>query len=772
MGFSETVKRVPTAESDVIVGVIDSGIWPESASFSDDGFGPPPKKWKGVCEGGKNFTCNNKLIGARFYPKREEDESARDTIGHGTHTASTAAGNIVKGASFFELAKGNARGGVPSARIAVYKVCGRGGCAAADILAAFDDAIADGVDLLSLSLGSLRSVDFDQDPIAIGSFHALQNGILTSNSAGNSGPKPQTVVSNAPWLLTVAASSTDRRLMDKVVLGNGKTTLGNGVNSFNLNGTKFPVLYGENVSRRCTIDRARLCDEFCVDRSLVKGKIVVCDKATRGEEPFFNDAIGTIMVDDSPRSDVSLIYPFPATQLSKTTGLIVKSYIYATKNPVATILKTESIKDSEAPVVVSFSSRGPNRIVPDIIKPDISAPGVDILAAFSPMGVTSGVAGDNRSANYSILSGTSMSCPHATGAAAYVKTFHPDWSPSAIKSALMTTATTMNATKNPDGEFAYGSGHIDPVKAANPGLVYEALKDDYVKLLCDIGYDSSRVKLIANSSCPESGTKGTARDLNYPSMGAFVGDGKPINLNFTRTITNVGSSNSTYKATVTSDGRIKVTVKPDVLSFKSLNEKKSFVVNVVGDGLQLDDTATGSLVWSDGVHSVRSPIVAYTNFLLLFLPSLKPFHISIPASSKTLALLGFSSIAKNEAVNPKAYPLADAQLTITIHDLIQQAANYKQLKKGANEATKTLNRGISEFVVMAADTEPLEILLHLPLLAEDKNVPYVFVPSKEALGRACGVTRPVIACSVTSNEGSQLKSQILQLKDAIEKLLI
>ncbi|CAH9080074.1 unnamed protein product [Cuscuta epithymum] len=123
-------------------------------------------------------------------------------------------------------------------------------------------------------------------------------------------------------------------------------------------------------------------------------------------------------------------------------------------------------------------------------------------------------------------------------------------------------------------------------------------------------------------------------------------------------------------------------------------------------------------------------------------------------------------------VNPKAYPLAGSELTIVIHDLVSQAANFKQLKKGANEATKTLNRGISEFIVMAADTEPLEILLHLPLLAEDKNVPYVFVKSKEALGRACGVTRPVIACSVTTNEGSQLKSQITELKNAIEKLLI
>ncbi|XP_077861698.1 NHP2-like protein 1 isoform X1 [Saccoglossus kowalevskii] len=125
-----------------------------------------------------------------------------------------------------------------------------------------------------------------------------------------------------------------------------------------------------------------------------------------------------------------------------------------------------------------------------------------------------------------------------------------------------------------------------------------------------------------------------------------------------------------------------------------------------------------------------------------------------------------------EEVNPKAYPLADPQLTKEILDLVQQASNYKQLRKGANEATKTLNRGIAEFIVMAADTEPLEILLHLPLLCEDKNVPYVFVRSKQALGRACGVSRPVIACSVTINEGSQLKPQIQAIQQNIERLLI
>ena len=123
-------------------------------------------------------------------------------------------------------------------------------------------------------------------------------------------------------------------------------------------------------------------------------------------------------------------------------------------------------------------------------------------------------------------------------------------------------------------------------------------------------------------------------------------------------------------------------------------------------------------------------------------------------------------------VTPKAYPLADAHLTKKLLDLVQQSCNYKQLQKGASEASKTLNRGISEFIVMAADAEPLEIIPHLPLLCEDKNVPYVFVRSKQALGRACGVSRPVIACSVTIKEGSQLKQQIQSIQQSIERLLV
>ncbi|XP_015378782.1 PREDICTED: NHP2-like protein 1 isoform X1 [Diuraphis noxia] len=138
----------------------------------------------------------------------------------------------------------------------------------------------------------------------------------------------------------------------------------------------------------------------------------------------------------------------------------------------------------------------------------------------------------------------------------------------------------------------------------------------------------------------------------------------------------------------------------------------------------------------------------------------------------TLLLLIMDDQSITLDVNPKAYPLADQQMTTKILNLVQQAMNYKQLRKGANEATKTLNRGISEFIVCAADAEPLEILLHLPLLCEDKNVPYVFIRSKQALGRACGVSRPVIACSITTDEGSQLRPQIQQVQTEIERLLI
>ncbi|XP_050126181.1 subtilisin-like protease SBT4.4 [Malus sylvestris] len=594
LGFNEKLKRNPTVESNVIVGVIDTGIWPESESFSDEGFGPAPKKWKGVCKGGKNFTCNNKIIGARFYV----GSSARDEIGHGTHTASTVAGTPVKGVSFYGLAHGTATGGVPSARIAEYKVCGSDECATDKILAAFDDAIADGVDIITISIGNSIVVPFDQDPIAIGAFHALEKGILTSQSAGNDGPYMGTISSVAPWILTVAASSTDRHIIDKVVLGNGRTLVGNSVNAFDLNGTSFPLIEG------------------CLDPKLVKGKIVVCRWPIGIIEARRVGAIGAVT--NSTISDVSLIVPLPAACFRSKDFDVVKSYVNSTVKPRAKLLKSEVIKDLAAPTVASFSSRGPNRILFEIIKPDITAPGVDILAAYSPVAPLTESFEDRRHVKYSFLSGTSMSCPHAAGVAAYIKTFHPNWSPAAIKSSIMTTAGPANGTDDSytPAVFSYGSGHINPLKALNPGLVYETSKDDYIKLLCSI-LDESKVRLISGDKrpCPAKNDKILAKDLNYPSMAVNILAETSFSIQFQRTVKNVGHANSIYKAKTISKPGINIKVVPQVLSFKSLNEKKTFNVTVFGRSIPLLTRVSASLVWTDGTHSVRSPIlVSATNY--------------------------------------------------------------------------------------------------------------------------------------------------------------
>ncbi|KAK7820490.1 subtilisin-like protease sbt4.6 [Quercus suber] len=586
MGFPENVDRNLTVESDIRIGVIDSGIWPESDSFSDEGYGPPPKKWKGTCDGGLNFTCNNKIIGARFYTLDIHSNSARDEEGHGSHTASIAAGNKVAGANFYGLANGNARGGGPSARIATYRICGPGGCTDDSIIGAFDDAIADGVDIITISVsGSPRPFNFDS--IAIDSFHAMEKGILTVQSAGNDGPFPSTVGSVAPWLFFVAASSTDRRIIDKVVLGNAKTLIGNAVNSFTLKGVKFPIIKGEDAKSNCSDADAR---HLSLDSSLVKKKIVVCDKSTGWNEAFRAGALGSITLDED-----YFVVPLPSSGLTSHNRDLVKSYINSTNNPRGEIIRSEAIKDIAAPKFAFFSSRGPNSISDEILKPDITAPGVYILAAYSPVASPSSAPGYNRSVKYNILSGTSMSCPHVAGAAAYVKSFHPHWSPSAIKSALMTTGNRHSPScllyqflSCAICEFAYGAGYVNPVKAIDPGLLYDASKDDYMKMLY-----SMQVRLFSPS--PKE-TKGSPKDLNYPSMQALVKIGKPFTVEFTRTVTDVVLANSTYKSKIIANSQI----------------NKSFLVKVSGEALTAKTRMSASLIWSDGPHNVKSPIVMYT----------------------------------------------------------------------------------------------------------------------------------------------------------------
>ncbi|KAG2329785.1 hypothetical protein Bca4012_020681 [Brassica carinata] len=605
-------KRNPSIESDTIIGVIDSGIYPLSDSFSDRGFGPPPKKWKGVCHGGKHFPCNNKVIGARNYTPKIKGipHSVMDNMGHGSHTASTAAGNAVKDVSFYGLANGTARGGVPAARIAVYKVCDPGikGCTSDGILSAFDDAIADNVDLITISIGDEKGLRFEEDTIAIGAFHAMVKGILTVNSAGNNGPELSTVTSVAPWIFTVGASDTNRAFVTKAVLGDGKTVVGRSVNTFDLKGTKYPIVYGKSASSNCDSASAGLCSPGCLDRKLVRGKIVLCDSAQNVEEAKYMGAIASIA--RSSLADAAYVFSFPVSVLSAPAYNDVLSYMNSTKNPIAAVLKSETIFNQKVPVIASYSSRGPNPIIPDILKPDITAPGSEIIAAYSPTVPPS--ISDTRHVKYSILSGTSMSCPHVAGVAAYVKSFHPRWSPSMIQSAIMTTAWAVNAsTLMP--EFAYGAGHVNPLAAVHPGLVYEANKSDHIAFLCGLSYTGKNLRLISGESCSctKAQSKFLPRDLNYPSMTAKVPARKPFKVTFRRTVTNVGTSNTTYKAKVVGS-KLDVKVIPNVLSLKSMHDKKSFKVTVSGKGLRAGKLVVSSqLIWSDGFHFVRSPIVVY-----------------------------------------------------------------------------------------------------------------------------------------------------------------
>ncbi|XP_030964246.1 subtilisin-like protease SBT4.3, partial [Quercus lobata] len=561
------------------------------------------------------LSCYSKIIGARYYgaSRPNSSPSARDNHGHGSHTASTAAGNIVNDVSFFGLAQGNAKGGVPSARIAAYKICQPDGCSDEDILAGFDDAIADGVDIISVSLGAggqAEASDFFNNSIAIGSFHAMQKGILTSQAAGNSGPSYGSTTSVAPWLISVAASTTDRLFIDKVVLGDGRTLVGKSINSFASPTTTFPLLHGTQVSIRCSVNDAMNCKPGCLDKTMVKGSYVLCNSYGGYSEAYNAGALGVVMRNE-PYLDVADIVTFPALLLNATEHDLVLSYVNSTKFPKARILKSETMNDAEAPTIASFSSRGPNSITPDIIKPDLSAPGVDILAAFSPLATPSFSSSDPRHVPYTIMSGTSMACPHVSGAAAYVKAFHSEWSPSAIKSALMTTAYPISDAKSLGGEFAYGSGLVFPVEAARPGLVYEALEEDYIIMLCSIGYDAKKLQILlgdTNTACPT--VTASPKDLNYPSMGAEVVPERPVNIMFNRTVTNVGIENSIYKAKIVTNSKLNIEVEPEVLTFKAVLEKKSFVVSVSGS-VPVNSRLSASLVWSDGSFSVRSPIVLH-----------------------------------------------------------------------------------------------------------------------------------------------------------------
>ncbi|KAG6794277.1 hypothetical protein POTOM_003519 [Populus tomentosa] len=533
---------------DVIIGNLDTGVWPESKSFSDEGMGPVPSKWRGICQHDTKdgVVCNRKLIGTRYFNKgyaayaghlNSSFQTARDSEGHGTHTLSTAAGNFVPGADVLGYGNGTAKGGSPHARAAAYKVCwppinGSNECFDADILAAFDVAISDGVDVLSVSLGG-DPTEFSDDAIAIGSFHAVAKGITVVASAGNSGPSPGTVSNVAPWLITVGASTMDRAFTIYVALGNRKHLKGASLSDKRLPAEKFyPLISAADAKATDQSEEdALLCKPGALDPKKVKGKILVClrgenGRVDKGHQALLAGAVGMILANDenSGNEIIADTHVLPAAHVNFTDGEAVFSYLNRSKSPMAflTNVRTE-LATKPAPFMASFSSRGPNIIEESILKPDITAPGVSVIAAFT----------------------------QAIGPsdADYDKPTTRDNNGEPILDSTNTKATP----------FADGAGHVQPNRAADPGLIYDLTVNDFLNFLCSRGNTKKDIKLFSDKPAPPGVT---------------------------------------------------VSVAPSILRFRKTGEEKMFKVTFKrAPKAVLTDYVFGMLTWKDGKHFVRSPLV-------------------------------------------------------------------------------------------------------------------------------------------------------------------
>ncbi|KAJ0596010.1 putative tripeptidyl-peptidase II [Helianthus annuus] len=587
---------------DMIIGIFDTGIWPESKSFHDEGMPEAPSRWRGKCEA-KGF-CNKKLIGARSFSqgmkhlkekisKTDDYDSPRDFDGHGTHTSSTAAGSHVQFANYFGYANGTATGIAPKAQLAMYKVLffnDSSEAAATDTLAGMDQAIEDGVDLMSLSLG-FPDTPFYQNPIAIGAFAAMEKGILVSCSAGNSGPLAYTVHNAAPWITTVGAGTVDRDFVAYVTPGDQSygTLIGKSVFPKNLLVEKVHIYYGYG-------NRSK---ESCAYKSLdpkdVKGKYIFCefDDALSLIELETKGAAGAIISSDLGNLLFADYFTFPFVVLERKLGKLLKKYIINTKNASINVKYGETLLGVKpAPQVAYFSSRGPSRRSPWILKPDILAPGFDILAAWAPNRKSAQIGDDYLFSDFKLESGTSMACPHVVGVAALLKSTHRDWSPAAIRSAMMTTADIRDnnediiidmITSKPGTSLDYGAGLVNPNKAMDPGLVYDIQPEDYINYLCAMGYTPHEIRII--SKTPE---------VNW-------------------------MSSCSYRAEVnTPPSGMNVVVKPSMIFFEGKYSTAKFEVIVDVDisgatrikGGYFGNSAYLSWLEVNGHHVVRSPIVS------------------------------------------------------------------------------------------------------------------------------------------------------------------
>ena len=637
----------------VLVGIIDSGIWPEHPSLDPAGFtgtaahGPlgtyvdddptddvPAVEYPG-CEFGNTthtlaaglsdapFECNAKLIGARqVMPTYEEltglsdieYDSARDEDGHGTHTATTAAGNADVPATVLGIDRGLVSGVAPDAQVAVYKALGELGGYGSDLALAIDVAVADGVDVINYSIGS-SSFAIGPDDVAF--FFATLAGVDVATSNGNSGPGAATTGSPAsvPWLTSVGASTHDRTFEGQIdMVGLTRRTKSRwgwpwpwwSIERLSVDGVSITG----GTGLRLLVDAADYGNELCESgvkwKGNIRGKIVLCKRGAnaRIDKSYavsLGGGAGMVLYNtfdaDTLITDTHWV---PSLHVNFTDGTAIKEYIDRTKKPVARIRGGESA-ETKGSVMAAFSSRGENLLSADLIKPDLTAPGVNILAGNTPT-PTSGPPGNL----FQSISGTSMSSPHVAGLMALLSESHPDWSPAMVKSALMTTArqdVTKEDAVTPADPFDMGAGHVDPPSMFDPGLVYDVGNElgvnEYVGVACGVG-------LVLVSYCGALADLGYTDPSNY-NQASIASASLPGRQTLVRTVTNVSGVDLAMTPVLGGLDGIDATVEPSTVVVPA-GGTASYSITFGVTTAPLDEWTFGSLTLEGGGYSVYSPI--------------------------------------------------------------------------------------------------------------------------------------------------------------------
>ncbi|KAE9592247.1 putative tripeptidyl-peptidase II [Lupinus albus] len=423
----------------------------------------------------------------------------------------------------------------------------------------------------------------------------------------------------------IAASYTDRTFPTKVELGNRKIFTGSSLYKGKQT-NQLPLVYGKSAG---TKREAQFCTKGSLDSKLVHRKIVACERGLngrteKGEAVKIAGGAGMILLNSKSQGQELFADPhiLPATSIGASESDIIRTYINSSKTPTASISFIGTKYGDPAPIIAAFSSRGPSIAGPDVIKPDITAPGVNILAAWPSKTSPSMLKSDQRSVVFNIISGTSMSCPHVSGIAALLKSMHKDWSPASIKSALMTTAYTFNNKGTPITDigsnnsfanpFAFGSGHVKPESASDPGLVYDISTKDYLNYLCSLNYTSSQIGLLSKSNfaCPKKPAFQVG-ELNYPSFSVLLGKGSVnASVTYKRVVTNVGKPQSNYVVKVEQPNGVSVSVVPRNLKFEKMGQKLSYHVTFFAFGRARVSgvSSFGSLIWVSEKYKVQSPI--------------------------------------------------------------------------------------------------------------------------------------------------------------------